>query len=237
MIRRVEAELLDELAPDDPGAVGSRRDIRRLNAVMGNARVLARALQQAFPEAQPIRLVELGAGDGFFAASVLKRMGSGWRGGELVLVDRLNAIRPEACRMIEQFGWRVSRVTADARQWLTHSDATTCDAVVTNLFLHQFEKTQIVELLSGIVRATKLFVALEPRRTGLGVVASRLAWLMGCNRVTLHDAPISVRAGFAGDELSKLWPAMNDWALRERRAGLFSHLFVAHRNDSEHDRR
>jgi hypothetical protein len=47
--------------------------------------------------------------------------------------------------------------------------------------------------------------------------------------VTRHDAVLSVRAGFAGRELSALWPSADGWKLEERRAGLFSHLFVAHR--------
>jgi hypothetical protein len=51
--------------------------------------------------------------------------------------------------------------------------------------------------------------------------------LIGCNAVTRHDAAASVRAGFAGRELSALWPARPGWRLREGRAGLFSHLFVA----------
>jgi hypothetical protein len=53
--------------------------------------------------------------------------------------------------------------------------------------------------------------------------------LIGANGVTRHDAAVSVRAGFKGGELSALWPANPRWRLRERRAGLFSHLFLAQR--------
>jgi hypothetical protein len=56
-----------------------------------------------------------------------------------------------------------------------------------------------------------------------------LLWAIGCNGVTQYDARVSVRAGFAGNELSALWPASGDWRLTERPAGLFSHLFVAQR--------
>jgi hypothetical protein len=38
-----------------------------------------------------------------------------------------------------------------------------------------------------------------------------------------------VRAGFRGDELSRLWPA-GEWTLREEKRGGFSHLFSARRN-------
>jgi hypothetical protein len=53
--------------------------------------------------------------------------------------------------------------------------------------------------------------------------------LIGANAVTRHDAAVSVRAGFQGGELSALWPADPRWRLRECRAGLFSHLFLAQR--------
>jgi hypothetical protein len=38
-----------------------------------------------------------------------------------------------------------------------------------------------------------------------------------------------VQAGFTGRELSALWPKSGQWELLERRAGLFSHLFIARR--------
>jgi hypothetical protein len=75
------------------------------------------------------------------------------------------------------------------------------------------------------------FVAVEPRRSARGLLFSRLLGFIGCNRVTRHDAPISVRAGFAGQELSQLWPTGRDWSLQERPAGWFSHLFVAQRRE------
>jgi hypothetical protein len=59
--------------------------------------------------------------------------------------------------------------------------------------------------------------------------AAALLGVIGCNRVTRHDAKISVRAGFAENELSALWPLDQGWRLRERQAGLFSHCFVAQR--------
>ncbi|HPU57171.1 MAG TPA: hypothetical protein PLH97_12995, partial [Verrucomicrobiota bacterium] len=56
---------------------------------------------------------------------------------------------------------------------------------------------------------------------------SRCVRLAGCGRVTAHDAPVSVRAGFTGRELSALWPRLPGWQLCEQQVGLFSHLFIA----------
>ena len=68
-----------------------------------------------------------------------------------------------------------------------------------------------------------------PRRHFTARLSCELLWLIGCNRVTRHDARASVRAGFHGHELSQFWPDPNAWKLREQSAGLFSHLFLATR--------
>jgi hypothetical protein len=55
--------------------------------------------------------------------------------------------------------------------------------------------------------------------------------VIGCGPVTRHDAPVSIRAGFANREISALWPDANHWELIERPIDLFTHLFIAQRND------
>jgi hypothetical protein len=102
------------------------------------------------------------------------------------------------------------------------------DAVLANLFLHHFD-ARLPELLAGIARLAPLFIATEPRRDAFTLAGSRLVGLIGANAVTRHDAPVSVRAGFAGQELTALWPE-HGWQTEERRAGLFTHLFVARRD-------
>ena len=74
-----------------------------------------------------------------------------------------------------------------------------------------------------------LVLAAAPITISLVLGAAGLLPLIGCNGVTRHDARISVRAGFTEEELSALWPAGDGWRLKERRAGLFSHCFVAQR--------
>jgi hypothetical protein len=103
------------------------------------------------------------------------------------------------------------------------------EVVVANLFLHHFSDAQLVELFHGAGQIAQLFVAVEPRRAVWPLWCSRSLWAVGCNAVTRHDAAASVRAGFAGRELSTLWPASSEWVLTEKSAGLFSHVFVAQR--------
>ena len=101
--------------------------------------------------------------------------------------------------------------------------------MIANLFLHHFEDSPLRALLEQVSTRAELFVACEPRRDWLTLRASRLVGWIGCNAVTRHDAPISVRAGFAGHELSALWPAGGDWHTEEGPVGPFSHHFVAWR--------
>ena len=66
LARTVAPETLDALPADDPRAVRSRGDLRRIHVAMGTTGVLARALREALPSppGRPLRLLELGAGDG-----------------------------------------------------------------------------------------------------------------------------------------------------------------------------
>jgi hypothetical protein len=105
--------------------------------------------------------------------------------------------------------------------------ASTGDLIFANLFLHHFTQEQLGALFRLIASRTPAFVALEPRRHAWPLLGCRFLRLLGCNQVTCHDAPVSVRAGFRDRELSALWPSGPGWRLVERSAGVFSHLFSA----------
>jgi hypothetical protein len=109
--------------------------------------------------------------------------------------------------------------------WLTASGQ--AGVISANLFLHHFSEPELARLLNLVATRCQGFIACEPRRSLTSLVASRLLGLIGCNGVTRHDAVISVRAGFSGKELSRLWPKDRPWMATERKAGLFSHAFVA----------
>jgi hypothetical protein len=142
------------------------------------------------------------------------------------MVDRHDAVSDETCRGFGALGWKIASVKADVFEYLEQAGA--ADIVVANLFLHHFSDTELVRLLGGVAHLASLFVACEPRRTRFPMLVSRLLWVIGCNPVTRHDAPVSVRAGFRGRELSMYWPRGKRWQLQERQAGPFSHCFVAH---------
>jgi hypothetical protein len=231
MERCVRPEWLDELPPDDALAVRSRGDLLRVNALMGNCALMARALRLTCDGPVARRLVELGAGDGKLLLRVARRLSPDWQGTSAVLLDRRNAVSPETHQAFAALGWRTTALEADALSWLRQPDAPAWDTMVANLFLHHFPTAQLAELLRAAASRARAFIAVEPRRSARGLFFSRMLRLIGCNRVTRHDAPISVRAGFTGRELSQLWPTGPGWSLQERPAGWFSHVFIARRVD------
>ena len=115
----------------------------------------------------------------------------------------------------------------DVFDWLATPVAD--EIIIANLFLHHFEDARLAELLGKISCRAKLFIAVEPHRFARPSLVGQLLWFIGCNDVTRHDAVISIRAGFAGAEISALWPDQTKWQLTERCSGPFSHLFVARR--------
>jgi len=229
MERRLEPELLDELPLADPAAVRSRKDLQRVNAWMGNASIMACALRSALGE-RPLRsVVELGGGDGTFLLSVGQHLCGDRREVRASVLDKQSLLAKETIKAFEEIGWRVEALTADVFDWLRQLASTRPQVMLANLFLHHFSEAQLAQLFQDAKERAELFIALEPARSALALVFSRLLWAIGCNRVTRHDAFISVRAGFRRQELSRLWGEDKNWSLEEHSAGLFGHLFIAQR--------
>ena len=228
--RRVEPEWLDVLRPEDPQAVRSRKDLRRLNVWMLQAGTMARALAKYWGQGTPRSLLDLGAGDGTFILDVAQRLAPRWRGVTISLLDRQDIVSAETRQAFLSLGWNVKSITADVFNFLEHS--TDVDVITANLFLHHFPCAQLTRLLDLSTQRTRLFVACEPRRAAAANVASRLLWAIGCNHVTRHDAAVSVRAGFNDKQLSDLWPKSEGWALHERAAPPFTHCFAARRTEA-----
>ena len=253
MSRVVAAEALDTLAPDDPAAIRSRIDLRRVHRAMGTRVIVARAMQDMMTgrrEGGTLRVLELGAGDGSLmlgVARVLARTTARtWANTPaparprvgLTLLDRQRLVEHATITGYAELGWTAVQAIVDVTDWadaegdplLAGGATARWDVIVANLFLHHFEGAQLEALLAAIAARCDRFFACEPHRAWLALAGSHLVGAIGANAVTRRDAVLSVHAGFRSNELTALWPGSTaQWSLQEYPAGLFSHCFRAER--------
>lgn len=221
MMRVLEGELLDALPASDERAQHSRRDLRKLNWIMGHRRHMVRMMQSADFDT----LIDLGTGDGQFALDIAHSLKRPCR---VLFVDQQRVP-----------GAPADLVVSDAMSFLRSFQPHSRTALMANLFLHHLPDDVLRELFLEASRKVELFFACEPRRSRLSLQAVSLLPLLGCNAVTLHDAAASIRAGFFGRELAGLWPEEHSrarepavspgWSLTEYEAGFASHCFMASR--------
>ena len=242
MPRVVAAETLDGLAENDPSAMRSRRDLQRIHRMMGTRTIVTRAfrrLTDSRPKSRPLRMLELGAGDGSLMLCVARASAGDWPAVELTLLDRQDLISEATLAAYADAGWRATSEVSDVFDWAARGEysrgatgAARWDVIVSNLFLHHFEGRQLHSLLAAIESRTERFFACEPHRGWLALAASHLVGAIGANAVTREDAVLSVHAGFRAGELSQAWPASSaGWTLDEYPAGLFSYCFCARRGE------
>lgn len=224
--RLVQAETLDYLEEDDPRAIRSRADLRRIHAVMGTRRILLNALRKL--HCKPRRIIEIGAGDASLMLRLAQAMVNEWGPVQLTLLDRQKLVPQPTLQAFQRLGWQVECVNIDILDWIRAPSGQPYDLALANLFLHHFKEEELSALLAALSQRAHRLLACEPRRSGLALAGSRLVGLLGANAVTREDAVLSVQAGFADDELSRLMqPAFREWEISEFPAGLFSHCLVA----------
>ena len=215
MQRTLQPELLDSLAPDDPAAIHNRRDLRLTNRIMGNHRWLTRRLPGLL---RPGELgLELGAGTGELGLRLAHAH---------VQVDGLDLWpRPE--------DWPAGRAwhRADLRLFSGYAGYA---AVLGNLIFHQFSGNELAGLGSVLRRHSRVIVACEPARRRVSQVLFRtLGPLFGANHVSLHDAHVSIAAGFRDDELPQaLGLAATDWDCHCTTTALGAYRMIALRRRS-----
>ncbi len=185
MRRLLTPEILDSIPPEHPDAVASRRDLRWIDRAMGNSRWLTRELREG-PH-PPGRCIELGAGEGCLAGLLSIQAGV----EHYLAVDL--APPPEA--LPERIEW----IQGDLLECTGYGQA---DTMIASLVLHHLDSESLSALARKIRNSSiRQILAAEPHRTRRHQHLARAGRWIGFNRVTLHDAPASVAAGFRGDEL------------------------------------
>jgi hypothetical protein len=243
--RSVLPETLDSLSEDDPDAIRSRHDLRRIHFMMGTRAIILDALCGALTierAADSLRILELGAGDGRIMLDIARRFKPAYRCVDLTLLDNQALVTPATISDYAKCGWHAVPKICDVFAWAAEVVpfskghlSSRWDLIICNLFLHHFENIPLSALLRSIAASADVFIACEPRRAHLALLGSHLVGLIGANKVTRGDAVLSVHAGFRGREISSLWPAAEpQWQLAEHPARLFTHCFRAIRAGSPH---
>lgn len=201
--RRVQPEKLDYLPPEHPEAKASRCDLYWINLLMGNFRWLRREIGRLLESrGEPLRVLELGAGDGSLPAS----LHTSWH-------RRIRWIG------LDRFSWRPPDRLLGWTQWmqgdLRRVSWPDCDVVVANLILHHFDDATLGMLAAKVPKSARWIFFCEPIRRSRSILLLMLlrGWLI--HPVTWHDGVVSIGAGFRRGELPTAFVLPPDWKWRE----------------------
>jgi 2-polyprenyl-3-methyl-5-hydroxy-6-metoxy-1,4-benzoquinol methylase len=210
MQRLLEPEILDSLPPDHPDALHNRRDLRLTNHIAGNFRWFARTLPRLVRPDE--RVLEIGAGTGELGQRLAARG---------CLIDGLD-LWPRPATWSADRAWHVG----DLRKFEGYHGY---DTIFGNLIFHQFSAEDLAALGERLRRTARVILASEPERQRLSQFLFRtLGPLLGANYVSLHDARVSIAAGFRGDELPRmLGLAARTWDVRCTTSLLGAYRMVA----------
>jgi ubiquinone/menaquinone biosynthesis C-methylase UbiE len=200
-------ELLDGPLEDLPELRGNLRDLRRINRLLGGT-TLSRQAVDRLVGANPgrsIRLLDVGTGSADIALALRLTGIDGWP-IEAVAVDN----RPEiiaAARSLHptlDTDGGIQLCLADGRE-LPFADGA-FDVAHASLVVHHLEPDEAVAFLAELRRVSRAGVVVNDLIRGWWFWA--FAWtgsrLMSRNRLTRHDAPLSVRRAYTVDELRGL---------------------------------
>jgi hypothetical protein len=186
--RRIQPEILD----DQPPEVGARslRDLVRINRFLGGHEALRKAFRRVAPPG-PFSVLDIGSATGD-SGNVIR---AAYPQAAVTSLDyNLHHVRHAS----------ETKLVGDAFRLPFRPRSFTF--VYCSLFLHHFEDDAVVELLRGFRDIAQQAVIINDLERHVlpywFLPATR--WIFGWDRITLHDGPISVQAGFRRAELAGL---------------------------------
>jgi len=239
-------EILDDPEVDRKELAASLREVARVNFLLGGFRSLLHHLRPLVRDRERISLLDVGVGNGEVSRRLARRLGRGGRRVRWVGLDlhagalavarerpgadsgpggpeethpdtpppRSPAPRRPAEPPTEPFGL----VRADARA-LPFPDRS-FDVAHTTLTLHHFEDPDCRRVLREMARVSRTAVLVSDlERTHLHLLGARLlsATWWRRDRITRHDAPVSVLRAFRAEELGALAEGIPFRSVRVRR--------------------
>lgn len=224
--RRNDPEFLDGTGHDPLLLDRSLAHVEAVDRWLGGARALRPHLDTLADEGRPLRVLDVGTGDGEVFRRVTNRLA---RQGSSVLAVGLDA-HPEilaAARRRGGTGDVVSLVRGDGLG-LPFADST-FDVVVSTLTLHHFDAARAVEAVREMARvARRRVLVCDLERSRLHHLGARI--LAGTvwrgNAITRHDGPTSVLRSFTASELETVGRRAGLRAVRVERRFLFRLVLV-----------
>jgi len=180
--RILEEEVIDHVDASESHAIRSRRDLRLLDAFLGNSRWIERTLRPLSVDS----IVELGAGDGHLS----RRLSGSYPKVPITGLD----FAPPPNDWKHPLHW----IQGDLLETIAEEPAQIC---IGSLVLHHFHREVLADLGKQLQRFSTLIFS-EPHRHAQPLAGSYLLQpLMG--KIVRHDMPASIRAGFQKGELAE----------------------------------
>jgi ubiquinone/menaquinone biosynthesis C-methylase UbiE len=197
--RLVARELLDDPVDSLDELQGALRDIELANAWFGGAAPVREALDRI----EATQVLDVGTGSADIPHALVRRAAR--RGVELSItcLDRSEQVLAIA-RQRTRGHPGLHFVSADGGA--LPFDDRAFDVAMCNLALHHFDPEPAIRLLAELRRVSRLTpLVCDLRRTVPALTASYLfSRLVSNNRLTRHDAPLSVRRAYTPSEALRL---------------------------------
>jgi SAM-dependent methyltransferase len=204
--RRDEEELLDRSGHEPGELARNLRDIRRVNRFFGGTSVVLRHVPEliaGLSAERPLVVLDVGTGSGDIPLALSRWAEATGRAVSIIASDASDEIISLARRHVAGRP-DITLARFDARS-VPLPDAS-MDVVLCSLALHHFAPADAVRVLREMDRLARCgFVVNDLRRGRAGFVAAWLAaHLTTANRLTRHDAPLSVLRAYTPAELRDL---------------------------------
>jgi ubiquinone/menaquinone biosynthesis C-methylase UbiE len=207
MERRTDAvELLDGPLDDQAALAGNLRDLGRVNRRLGGVRLSASAIEALAAHRVDLSLLDVGTGGADIPLALIERAQRRGRRLRVVGLD----VRPEILAAAVHERPELAASTGlqlhvgDGRH-LGYPDRS-FDVAHASLVLHHLDPEDAVRVLREMGRVARLGVVVNDlERSRLGLLGALLiGHLFTGNRLTRHDAPLSVRRAYRAPEMASM---------------------------------
>jgi ubiquinone/menaquinone biosynthesis C-methylase UbiE len=205
--RRTDAvEYLDGPLEDQAALVGNLRDLGRINRRLGGIDLSAAAMEALAAHRNDLTLLDVGTGAADIPIALIRRARRRGRRLQAIGIDSRAEVLEAALSLRPAIALAADLQlhVGDGRA-LRYPDRS-FDIAHASLVLHHLERDDAVALLGEMRRVARLGVIVNDLdRSRIGLVG---AWLIGHlltgNRLTRHDAPLSVRRAYRPGEMAEL---------------------------------